>query len=131
VITRLGASQVDGRLPALIRAVPVPHSVVWMCDPMHGNTMKAENGMKTREFALIVEEITRSFAIHEDAGSFLAGFHFELTGENVTECVGGVGGVAHGDLPTNYTSSCDPRLNHSQSLEMAFVLAGLLEQSHT
>jgi 3-deoxy-7-phosphoheptulonate synthase len=89
-----------------------------MCDPMHGNTQSTASGIKTRSFDDILLEIERSFAVHRDLGTYLGGIHFELTGEDVTECIGG--GISEADLDKNYASVCDPRLNYRQALEMAF-----------
>ena len=118
-ITRMGAGNVEGSLPPLVEAVHrAGRRVLWMCDPMHGNTVSLPSGIKTRSFDDILSEIERSFAVHREIGSELGGIHFELTGEDVTECVGG--GVTEADLTTNYASACDPRLNYRQALEMAF-----------
>lgn len=126
LITRLGAGQVKELLPSLIDAVQAAGlRVVWSCDPMHGNTIRAANGFKTRDCAQILGELRDAFAIHAEHGTYLGGVHFELTGEDVTECLGGARGLAEADLLTNYATYCDPRLNADQSLEMAFLIAGL------
>jgi 3-deoxy-7-phosphoheptulonate synthase len=118
-ITRMGASDVEKALPPLVEAVTrAGRRVLWMCDPMHGNTRATAGGIKTRSFDDILCEIERSFAIHRELGTALGGIHFELTGEDVTECVGG--GITEADLDKNYASVCDPRLNYRQALEMAF-----------
>jgi 3-deoxy-7-phosphoheptulonate synthase len=118
-ITRMGASDVERALPPLVAAVRrANRRVLWMCDPMHGNTQTTSTGIKTRNFDDILQEIERSFAVHSEAGTHLGGIHFELTGEDVTECVGG--GITEADLDKNYASVCDPRLNYRQALEMAF-----------
>ena len=118
-ITRMGAAHVDASLPPLVEAVQrAGRRVLWMCDPMHGNTQSLPSGIKTRSFDDILREIERSFVVHREIGSELGGIHFELTGEDVTECVGG--GITEADLDTNYASACDPRLNYRQALEMAF-----------
>jgi len=96
---------------------------VWICDPMHGNSSTTKSGIKTRSFDSIVEELRITCDVHAAHGSILGGVHFELTGEDVTECVGGAAGVTEADLTTNYASRCDPRLNYQQALEMAFSLA--------
>ena len=118
-ITRMGANDVERALPPLVEAVQrADRKVLWMCDPMHGNTHSTSSGIKTRSFDDILLEIERSFAVHRDVGTYLGGIHFELTGEDVTECIGG--GISEADLDKNYASVCDPRLNYRQALEMAF-----------
>lgn len=127
LITRYGASRVRELLPAHIRAVEdseYARCVVWQCDPMHGNTRSTPSGIKTRRFADILAELRESLAVHREEGSYLGGVHLELTGEAVTECVGGSEGLAEEDLGVNYTSYCDPRLNEKQALELAFLVAG-------
>ena len=127
LITRYGASKVRSLLPSHIRAVEgseYARSVVWQCDPMHGNTRSTSSGIKTRQFADIFTELQETLAIHKEEGSYLGGVHLELTGEAVTECTGGSEGLAEEDLSLNYTSFCDPRLNEKQALEMAFLIAG-------
>jgi 3-deoxy-7-phosphoheptulonate synthase len=124
LIHRLGAGQVESRLPALIecvRATGVP--VLWVCDPMHGNTETTRSGTKTRRFENIVAELESAFRIHGQSGSYLGGVHFELTGEEVTECTGGARGLADGDLARDYRSQVDPRLNAEQALELAMRIA--------
>jgi len=123
LITRFGADQVADRLPAMIDAVRATgQTVLWCCDPMHGNTEKTASGVKTRRFANILDELKQTFDIHAREGSHLGGVHFELTGENVTECMGGARGLAEHDLERAYKSHVDPRLNYEQSLEMAFSI---------
>lgn len=125
LISRMGAEKVRDRLPALLDGVAsagVP--VLWVCDPMHGNNLTTSMGVKTRSFAAILDELHGACDVHVTSGIPLGGVHFELTGEDVTECVGGAAGVTEADLSTNYGSLCDPRLNYQQSLEMAFALAG-------
>ncbi|MFW6214533.1 MAG: 3-deoxy-7-phosphoheptulonate synthase class II, partial [Alkalispirochaetaceae bacterium] len=123
LITRLGAGMVTSRLPELIRAVREHGSpVVWSCDPMHGNSRTTATGVKTRRFEEILAELNASHETHRREGSRLSGVHFELTGENVTECTGGVGNLKEEDLGGNYRSFCDPRLNYAQSLETAFQI---------
>ncbi|MBS1767944.1 MAG: 3-deoxy-7-phosphoheptulonate synthase class II [Acidobacteria bacterium] len=127
VITRFGAGRIAEALPPLISAVKrAGRTVLWSCDPMHGNGEKAENGLKTRSFEAILSELRQAFEIHREHGSFLGGVHIELTGENVTECVGGAEGLSEADLPRAYETGCDPRLNGAQSLELAFLIAEML-----
>jgi 3-deoxy-7-phosphoheptulonate synthase len=124
VITRLGATQVRERLPPLIEAVTrAGRRVLWVVDPMHGNTQKTASGRKTRHFDDILQEIDLSFEVHEHAGTQLGGVHFELTGEDVTECTGGAEDIQESDLDVNYSTLCDPRLNYRQALEMSFFVA--------
>ena len=126
LITRFGRDQVAKHLPPLVRAVKAAGlPVVWSCDPMHGNT-HALGGRKTRAFDDILAEVDQVFAVHAAEGTHLGGVHFELTGDNVTECVGGAEGLGADDLGRRYETGCDPRLNYRQSLEMAFALARLL-----
>ena len=124
LISRMGAKEIQSRLPPLIEAVK--HSkipVTWSCDPMHGNTETTVDGIKTRHFDNILNELLQAFKIHRDMNSFLGGVHFELTGDNVTECIGGARGLAAHDLKDAYHSLVDPRLNYEQSLEMAIQLS--------
>ncbi|KUF94752.1 hypothetical protein AM588_10004862 [Phytophthora nicotianae] len=131
LITRYGCDKVSDLLPKHIAAVKAAGlKVIWSCDPCHGNTIVAENGYKTRPFDRIFGELEQTLEIHREAGSALGGVHFELTGENVTECIGGPQGIDEGDLPLRYTSYCDPRLNYSQSMEVAFLLAKNLSVHH-
>lgn len=119
-IHRFGAKHIKQHLPALIKAVQKTKStVLWVCDPMHGNTTTTEQGLKTRDFDHILAELEEAVAIHKAEGSYLGGVHFEMTGENVTECVGGARGLSETDLERAYTSLCDPRLNYEQALEIA------------
>ncbi len=127
LITRFGAEAIDDHLPALLRAVESEgHPVVWMCDPMHGNTFTAEGGQKTRRFDDIIGELQSFFRIHREIGTWPGGVHVELTGDDVTECLGGVEDILEGQLGQNYTSTCDPRLNGRQALDLAFRIAELL-----
>jgi len=127
LITRLGASSVGTALPPLVKAVQDEGAAVaWMCDPMHGNTVTTASDRKTRRFTDVLNELSETYEIHESNGSTLAGVHFELTGEDVTECVGGTVNLEESDLPLNYQTYCDPRLNYAQSMEMAFLISGLL-----
>jgi 3-deoxy-7-phosphoheptulonate synthase len=129
LITRLGAEGVQERLPGLVRAVSVARlPVVWSCDPMHGNTYKAEGGLKTRKVDQILKELRHTFDVHEECGSRLGGVHFEMTGEDVTECIGGPQELSEADLSRSYETYCDPRLNYAQSLEMAFLIAQRLHK---
>ena len=123
LITRFGADDVSDRLPKMIEAVQeTGQSVLWVCDPMHGNTEKTAGGVKTRRFATILSELEQTVDIHAAEGSHLGGVHFELTGEDVTECIGGARGLGEADLERAYKSHVDPRLNYEQALEMAFSL---------
>lgn len=126
LITRYGAAKVRELLPAHIRAVQGSDhkgTVIWQCDPMHGNTRSTESGIKTRRFDDIFTELQETLAVHKEEGSYLGGMHLELTGDAVTECTGGSQNLNDDDLSTNYTSFCDPRLNEKQALEMAFLVA--------
>lgn len=123
-ITRLGAGAVQRVLPGLVERVQREgRGVLWLCDPMHGNTISTTSGIKTRSFDAIRSELEQTIDVHRAGGSHLGGVHFELTGDDVTECVGGAAGVTEASLTTNYASACDPRLNYQQALELAFVLA--------
>ncbi len=124
LIHRLGAGHIADLLPPLIEAVEANGTtVLWCCDPMHGNTQRTPAGIKTRNFDHILSELERAFAIHERLGTYLGGVHFELTGENVTECIGGARGLTETDLARDYQSQVDPRLNYEQALEMAMLIA--------
>jgi 3-deoxy-7-phosphoheptulonate synthase len=129
LIARFGAEKVGDNLPALIRAVKREgRSVVWSCDPMHGNTVKAGSGFKTRPFDLIISEVRDFFAIHAAEGTYAGGVHLEMTGKNVTECTGGARAISDSDLHDRYHTHCDPRLNAEQALELAFLVAELLKK---
>ncbi len=129
LIARFGAGNVGDHLPRLIKAVQEEGAkVVWSCDPMHGNTIKSTTGFKTRPFDSILREVREFFAIHQAEGTIPGGVHFEMTGTDVTECTGGVRAVTDEDLSSRYHTACDPRLNASQSLELAFLVAEELEQ---
>ncbi len=129
LITRLGADRIRDLLPPQIRAVRRSGRVVlWCCDPMHGNGIKTERGLKTRRFDDILSELRQCFELHREEGSQLGGVHFEMTGEDVTECTGGAEGLSEADLPRAYETGCDPRLNGTQSLEMAFLIAQMLQE---
>jgi 3-deoxy-7-phosphoheptulonate synthase len=124
LICRFGAGNVDKHLPKLIRAVTREgRKVIWSCDPMHGNTIKAENGYKTRPVDRILTEMRQFFAVHQAEGSYAGGVHFEMTGQNVTECIGGAQAITEADLVDRYHTHCDPRLNANQALELAFIIA--------
>ncbi len=127
LIARFGAGTVGEHLPRLIRAVEEEGaSVVWSCDPMHGNTIKSSSGYKTRPFDSVLREVQEFFAVHSAEGTIPGGVHFEMTGQDVTECTGGVRAVTDEDLSDRYHTACDPRLNASQSLELAFLVAEAL-----
>jgi len=124
LIHRMGAGQIADHLPRLIDAVKSQgHRVLWMCDPMHGNTRATSTGIKTRRFDDILDEVNQAFDIHAACGTYLGGVHLELTGENVTECLGGARGLSEADLERNYRSQVDPRLNYEQALELALKIA--------
>ena len=127
LITRYGADKIEAALPRLVRAVTrAGHPVVWSCDPMHGNTIKASSGYKTRPFERILAEVRGFFAVHRAEGTHAGGIHAEMTGQNVTECTGGAVDVTEQSLADRYHTHCDPRLNAGQSLELAFLLAEML-----
>lgn len=129
LICRLGANRVGELLPPLIRAVKREgRAVVWSCDPMHGNTITAANGYKTRPFELILQEVQQFFAVHAAEGTYAGGVHLEMTGQDVTECTGGARALTDADLNDRYHTVCDPRLNAEQSIEMAFLLADLVKK---
>ena len=124
LIARFGHDNVEAHLPQLIRKVESEgRKVVWSCDPMHGNTVKAANGYKTRPVDRILTEVQRFIAIHQAEGTYAGGVHFEMTGQNVTECLGGAQAISEEDLSSRYHTHCDPRLNGSQALELAFLIA--------
>jgi 3-deoxy-7-phosphoheptulonate synthase len=128
LITRVGADKVEAKLPPLIRAVEREgKKVVWCIDPMHGNTTTAANGLKTRHFDAILSELHAAFAVHLAEGTHAGGVHFELTGQNVTECLGGAQEISEEVLSHRYLTHCDPRLNASQALELAFEIAEALK----
>ncbi len=129
LIARFGAGQVAEHLPRLIRAVEREgRKVVWSCDPMHGNTIKSASGYKTRPFERVLREVREFFAIHGAEGTIPGGVHFEMTGQDVTECTGGVRAVTDENLSDRYHTACDPRLNAAQALELAFLVAEMLHQ---
>lgn len=129
LITRYGHDKIEAGLPKLVRAVKAEgHPVVWSCDPMHGNVIKAASGYKTRPFERILAEVRGFFAVHRAEGTFAGGIHAEMTGQNVTECTGGAIAITDEGLSDRYHTHCDPRLNAAQSLELAFLLAEMLNQ---
>ncbi len=129
LIARFGAEKALEHLPGLVRAVKREgRSVVWSCDPMHGNTVKAASGYKTRPFDLILSEVKTFFGVHQAEGTYAGGIHLEMTGKNVTECTGGARAVLDSELQDRYHTHCDPRLNAEQALEMAFLVAELLKK---
>ena len=129
LIVRFGAGSVGEHLPRLIRAVEAEGAkVLWTCDPMHGNTIKSSTGYKTRPFDSVLREVREFFSVHEAEGTVPGGVHFEMTGQDVTECIGGLHAVSEEDLSDRYHTACDPRLNASQSLELAFLVAEELSQ---
>ncbi len=132
LICRFGADKVTEHLPALIRAVKAEgRTVVWSCDPMHGNTIKAVSGYKTRPFERIMGEIRHFFAVHQAEGTYAGGVHLEMTGKNVTECTGGARAISDAELHDRYHTYCDPRLNAEQAIEVAFLVAELLKAART
>jgi 3-deoxy-7-phosphoheptulonate synthase len=130
LIHRFGAKAIEEHLPPLISAVKETGSpVLWVCDPMHGNTESTADGTKTRRFDNVVSEVESAFRVHQSMGSYLGGVHLELTGENVTECTGGARGLTDADLARAYKSTVDPRLNYEQAMEVAMLIAGLKDAS--
>jgi len=130
LITRMGAKQVRDRLPPLIEAVTESGAqLVWICDPMHGNTFEAPSGHKTRRFDDVLDEVTGFFEVHRKLGTHPGGIHIEFTGDNVTECIGGSHEIAEENLHQRYETACDPRLNRSQSLDLAFLVARIYRQA--
>jgi len=128
LITRMGADKLAETLPVLIRAVKSEgRNVVWSCDPMHGNTVKASSGYKTRQFDDIMRELRQFFSVHQAEGSYPGGIHLEMTGEHVTECTGGAYQITDSDLGSRYLTQCDPRLNADQVLELAYLIADSLK----
>lgn len=127
LISRFGATHIQAALPPLVAAVrATDHPVLWSCDPMHGNGVESASGLKTRDFAAILAELRLAFELHRAQGSHLGGVHIELTGEAVTECTGGTERLSEADLSKAYETGCDPRLNDTQSLEMAFLIAEMI-----
>lgn len=131
LICRFGAQKIKDCLPPLIEVVQkAQHPVLWSIDPMHGNTITTDNGIKTRHFDQILSEVRDSFSIHQQQGSIVGGIHLELTGNEVTECIGGTGGLQSNDLKRAYESAVDPRLNYEQAMEIAFLIAGQARKSN-
>ncbi len=127
LISRMGNGKVREVLPAIVEKVEASgHKVIWQCDPMHGNTHESSNGYKTRHFDRVVDEVQGFFEVHRQLGSYPGGIHVELTGEDVTECLGGAQDISDLDLSGRYETACDPRLNTQQSLELAFLVAEML-----
>jgi 3-deoxy-7-phosphoheptulonate synthase len=126
-VTRMGAGRIRDVLPPLVEGVKAAGRIVlWVCDPMHGNTFESASGYKTRRFEDVMDEVRGFFEVHQALGTVPGGLHVELTGDDVTECLGGAEKIEDGDLATRYESLCDPRLNHQQSLEMAFLVSQTL-----
>ncbi|MEM7500176.1 MAG: 3-deoxy-7-phosphoheptulonate synthase, partial [Pseudomonadota bacterium] len=129
LICRTGAGKVGEHLPGWVQAVEREgRKVVWSCDPMHGNTIKAAGGYKTRPFDRVLAEVREFFDVHQAEGTHAGGVHFEMTGQDVTECTGGAFDITDADLASRYHTACDPRLNAKQALELAFVLSEELSQ---
>ncbi len=130
LITRFGHDKIESYLPSLIRRVSDEgRTVVWSCDPMHGNTIKSDIGIKTRKFDNILSEVKQNIRIHKAEGSHPGGIHLEMTGQNVTECTGGLDEISESDLSDRYRTHCDPRLNANQAIELAFLIADELKQN--
>jgi 3-deoxy-7-phosphoheptulonate synthase len=129
LITRMGADKVRDKLPPLIEGVAAAgRQVAWVCDPMHGNTFETALGYKSRRFDAVVEELNGFFDVHDALGTWPGGVHIELTGDDVTECIGGAFELGEADLASRYETACDPRLNRNQSLELAFTIAERLNE---
>ena len=129
LIARFGADKAQQHLPALVKAVKREgRTVVWSCDPMHGNTLSSPSGYKTRPFEQILSELRTFFEVHRAEGSHAGGIHLEMTGKNVTECTGGARAISDEDLHDRYHTYCDPRLNAEQALEAAFLIAEFLKK---
>lgn len=132
MVTRMGHDKIRHVLPPIIAAVEASgHKVIWQSDPMHGNTYTSSNGYKTRHFDKVIDEVQGFFEVHRALGTHPGGIHIELTGENVTECLGGAEDITDVDLPGRYESACDPRLNTQQSLELAFLVAEMLRNQRS
>ncbi len=132
VISRMGADKVEALLPPLVRAVEREgRKVVWSCDPMHGNTVKSSTGYKTRAVDRILAEVRGFFAVHQAEGTYAGGVHFEMTGQDVTECIGGAQAITERSLSDRYHTHCDPRLNASQALELAFLISEALKKERS
>jgi len=132
LVTRMGAKRIRDALPPLVEKVTASGAgVAWVCDPMHGNTFEAASGHKTRHFDDVLDEVRGFFEVHRSLGTHPGGIHIEFTGDDVTECVGGGHQLAESDLLDRYETACDPRLNRGQSLDLAFLVAGMYRQAHT
>jgi 3-deoxy-7-phosphoheptulonate synthase len=130
LISRFGADNVSKHLPKLIRAIKKEGlNVIWSCDPCHGNTIKATTGFKTRPFNSVLKEVKNVFACHQSEGSYAGGLHIEMTGQNVTECIGGAQKISEKDLSSRYHTHCDPRLNANQALELAFLISDEIKKN--
>ena len=130
LICRFGADKVNESLPKLIKPfIKTDYNLVWSCDPMHGNTTKSNSGFKTRPFERVLHEVESFFDIHHDMGTYPGGVHLEMTGQNVTECIGGAQAIKDEDLSARYHTHCDPRLNASQAIELAFLISDKLRES--
>ena len=130
LICRFGADKVNDALPKLIKPfLKTDHNLVWSCDPMHGNTTKSNSGFKTRPFERVLHEVESFFDIHHEMGTYPGGVHLEMTGQNVTECIGGAQAIKDEDLSARYHTHCDPRLNASQAIELAFLISDKLRES--
>ena len=130
LIARYGNDKVDNLLPKLIKRITDEgRIVVWSCDPMHGNTIKSSNGTKTRPFNEILSEVKKNIQLHNSLGSWFGGIHLEMTGQNVTECTGGIDEISESDLKDRYHTHCDPRLNANQAIELAFLIADELKNN--
>ncbi len=130
LISRYGSEEVKDHLPKLIKRISDEgRSVVWSCDPMHGNTVKSSNGTKTRPFENILNEVKNNIKIHNSQGSWFGGIHLEMTGQNVTECTGGIDDISESDLKDRYHTHCDPRLNANQAIQLAFLIADELKNN--
>ena len=130
LLARYGNDKVDNLLPKLIKRITDEgRIVVWSCDPMHGNTIKSSNGTKTRPFNEILSEVKKNIQLHNSLGSWFGGIHLEMTGQNVTECTGGIDEISESDLKDRYHTHCDPRLNANQAIELAFLIADELKNN--
>ena len=130
LIVRMGAKKINQLFPTILKQFKKSNlNVVWSCDPMHANIEKSKSGYKTRNFKNIVSEVKSFFKIHKEVGTYAGGIHLEMTGQNVTECIGGLQKISDKDLGSRYHTHCDPRLNASQSIELAFLMATNLKKS--
>ena len=130
LISRFGADNVEKYLPKLIRAIKKEgQKVIWSCDPMHGNTIKAATGFKTRPFESVLKEVKNFFAVSQAEDSYAGGLHIEMTGQDVTECTGGARKISDADLSSRYHTHCDPRLNSDQAIELAFLISDEIKKN--